>query len=217
MGTGINRNKDLDNLKCILMYFVVLQHTLYFLNGWGYYTSGLVQDNYIGEYLRCIQMPAFMLISGFFFKKTVSKNKNCTEVISDNILIGTIMPIFSWGIFAYLIECIGKYSFENFLIFIWDKFWFFKVLMLLKLTFLVKHYVLKTRVFVIVLVICFVFMPLKCDNVFLNYSAMFPFFLIGYNISETKMENILLNKKMEVKKIIICGVVWCIIFILNYS
>lgn len=207
------RDKSFDGLKCILMYFVVLQHTLYFLNGWGYYTSGLPQQNLIGEYLRCIQMPAFMIVSGFFFKKSAFRSPRFIDLFVNNILLGTIVPLISWGVFAYLIENSGNYSWRAFLEFFWVKFWFFKVLVFLKVVFSIDHYFTVKNVFIALLVVVLMIVPASKDNNFLQFSAMFPFFLIGYTISETKYEQLVIKNRIDSKRLFLYSFIWLGMFI----
>lgn len=206
------RYKDFDKMKCITMYMVVLGHVLYFLNGREFCNSNLVTENILAEYIRCIQMPAFMLISGFFFKKSVNKRKQgfLLKNIAKNI-IGTAIPMIVWGISAYLIEEFGEYSITTFFSFLWNKFWYFKVLLILKFLFSFSLIFKNKNKIYILIIVCIMLNSMPSDNNFIQLNAMFPFFAIGYEVSESKYEKILMSNIN--RNYLICScILWCGLF-----
>jgi len=84
------RNLKMDNYKGLLIYLVVLSHLLF---SYDYYNNTILLN--IVKFIYCFHMPLFLIISGYFSKKTSTKN-----II--NILILFIILNFSYIIYEYV-------------------------------------------------------------------------------------------------------------------
>ena len=95
-----NRILEIDIYKGILIIFVVIGHTLQ--------KSVVGHGGVIMNFIQAIQMPGFMLASGYLSSKKISDFKQLIERIGKSFLSYAV-PFFSWFIFVDII-LLGKYG-----------------------------------------------------------------------------------------------------------
>ena len=144
------RNIVADRLKSFLMFLVLLGHVIYFWNGSFYFNSGLYANNIIAELIRTVQMPCFMIVSGFFFNKAVNKysfiSRQYKRTILFRYIISDLVVIFTWSNLYFCSKGILNVNIRYYIDFLRTSFWFFWVLLFLKITFTFIHYVGKDSI-----------------------------------------------------------------------
>ena len=94
-----NRNKTLDAYKAILIILVVIRHALQ------YSTSD--EGGLLTNLIWAIQMPGFMLVSGYFCARKVLSYKDLLKSLKKSF-IRYALPFFSWFIVIDVFIC-GAY------------------------------------------------------------------------------------------------------------
>lgn len=116
------RNEIVDWYKGILMWGVILGHTITALKG------GLnVGPVFLHTFLRTYDMPFFMILSGFFLQKSLYRHGikyvliNRVTMVLFPILLWNIVSLnynftsfyFLWAVFVSSFVCVASYTFEK--------------------------------------------------------------------------------------------------------
>jgi fucose 4-O-acetylase-like acetyltransferase len=184
----IARNNIIDSLKGFAILLMVFGHLIQFTS-----ISNLYLTNPIYIFIYSFHMPLFMVISGFFYNKSLKHGS--LEKVLKNRIVTVLLPYFSWATIFLIIwfisvghnllfvQLLQKY-FDVFLFV--SKLWFLWVLficiLLMSLNIFIQKYI---GVISIIFVALFVyFLPatpiLSCTNI----KYMFPFFIAGYYYKE---------------------------------
>lgn len=205
----MERNKTLDISKTMAIFMVVWGHSLYLMSSRYYHENNLFNGNLVYQIIRCVQMPAFMVISGMLFFHTVrrysfiGKPKEKT-IIYRSCIRGIIIPTVLWCVLPYigwklLTANVTEINLPRIYGLLINKWWFFKALLFCRLMMSIYHYLFRDKIqalFLVVLGSIFLF----DNNVFSMdlYTAMLPYFIIGYCISDINKLSSFLQKKLVV-------------------
>lgn len=174
------RSKYWDNVKMLLMFFVVFGHTLVYTQ-WN--SSNLLC---VYNLLLSFQMPLFIFISGYFSKRITCPRKRDIEILLYPYLVFQVLNVFyvryiehnpaSWNLFIPL-----------------HQNWYILALFIWRLIIPYFKYVTKWIGISIALGLSLIFSKYQVpDNLFaLNYVFVFlPFFVLGYYIDEADIQRI---------------------------
>ena len=81
------RDTGIDFIKGILIFGVVYGHVITAL------TVGSHQQVWLHTFMRTFDMPFFMLLSGFFFRKSLSSNGFVKVLLNRLTMIGILLPV----------------------------------------------------------------------------------------------------------------------------
>lgn len=180
-----NRNYLLDNIKAILIFFVVLGHYIEpFIN-----TSNGLKFLYVAIY--SFHMPLFVFVSGSLLK--LNKNKFKWGSIVVPLVISQIIFSLTGMLYSKVNPLFNLY---------WI-LWF--LLTLLFWNVITPHFIKIKHHFIIAIVLAIV-------AVFFEYTrpvSLFPFFLIGYHFKESYLNII---KKYKYLFLIVTGAIFVLIF-----
>lgn len=170
-----------DNIKMLLIFLVVLGHTIAFTQ-WAGDTSLLCVYNCIYSF----HMPLFVFISGYFSKRITCPRKKDIEILLYPYLVFQVLNVFyvryiehnsaSWNLFIPL-----------------HQNWYILALFIWRLIIPYFQYVNKWVGIAIALGLSLIFSKYQVpDNLFvLNYVFVFlPFFVLGYYIDEADIQRI---------------------------
>nr|WP_315215418.1 acyltransferase family protein [uncultured Flavobacterium sp.] len=180
----IIRNNIIDSLKGFAILLMVFGHLIQFTSIDNSYLS-----NPIYIFIYSFHMPLFMMISGFFFSKSL--NQRSLNNVLNNRVVTVLLPYFSWTTIFIIIwfvlkgnnlsflELLLKY-FETFLFV--SKLWFLWVLficiLLTSLNIYIQRYIGKISIFFLLL---FIYLLPETEMLgLINIKYMFPFFILGY-------------------------------------
>jgi fucose 4-O-acetylase-like acetyltransferase len=200
-----SRNKSIDFLKAIAIFFVIYGHSISHIDiGQKSYWY-----NYQYKFIYIFHMPLFIFISGYLLKiKREDKIVQFVTMKAKRLIVpAMVMTPFVW--FAEIIfhknaEINIVKKFITFAIF---DFWYLKCLFVCSvLVFLIEKY-LKNKIWLLLL------LPIMITNIislpyYVNF--MYPFFILGYLM---KNKILLLYKQY---KIFFCCI-FSLVFILAYS
>lgn len=96
------RKTDIDVCKGLLTFLVVLGHCIQYGMGQEYRETGAYFDNYLYRTIYCFHMPAFMIISGYFFASSCQKTASIPKMLKKRIL-SMLIPISSWSVIAAMV------------------------------------------------------------------------------------------------------------------
>ena len=172
----------LDNLKAVLIFLVVLGHLLI-----SFTHATCNSAKYISSFIYSFHMPLFIIISGYFSKKTITK-----ENILKLLLIFIIMNL-SFSFYDYFVT--GSFELFN----LKYASWYILLILIYRLLLSTKliQKLLKERPKELVLLSLFIaiFIPIiKTDLFILRIFENFIYFIIGYLISNKKLFNLNINK-----------------------
>lgn len=74
LGGNIKRNNTIDYIKAVAAIIMVLAHSIQCGSGENFYSNGMVLDNVLSKYIMSINMPLFMLVSGYLFFFSVKRH-----------------------------------------------------------------------------------------------------------------------------------------------
>ena len=173
---------ELDNLKAILIFLVVLGHLLI-----SFTHDTCETAKYLSSFIYSFHMPLFIIISGYFSKKEITK-----AYILKLLLIFIIMNI-SFSFYDYIITG----SFE--LLSIKYASWYILLILLYRLLLSTKiiQKILKEKTTELILFSFFIsiFIPIiRIDLFILRLFENFIYFITGYLISSKKLFNLKINK-----------------------
>lgn len=187
------RNIKYDNIKGLLIFFVVLAHLLYSLK---YYNNNL--STFITRFIYTFHMPLFLIISGIFSKKVDKKSLL-------NILLLFIFLNISYTLYDYLTtSSLNLFSIKY-------SAWYLIALFIYRLIiYLDKNNIISTHkktflitLFIITNLISFLNIPY---NRLITYSF---FFFLGYSINFSAIK---ISKKLS-----IIGLIISILLLLNIA
>ena len=175
-----------DFCKGILIILVVIGHSIQFGLGKQYYSSGLYFENPIYKVIYSFHMPAFMIISGFFWKNKIK------GTCKSNVLVSRIkrllQPIVSWAIIVtvitFLLELmsIEKMIKDLTINFVFGLWFMWALIICSILLFVIEKLPCNKMVVVGFLMLLFLLTPDIIN--FHLYKFVFPFFIMGGCIAE---------------------------------
>lgn len=96
------RKTDVDVCKGLLTLLVVLGHCIQYGMGQEYRETDAYFDNFLYRTIYCFHMPAFMIISGYFFANSCKKTASIPQMLKKRIL-SMLIPISSWSVIAAVV------------------------------------------------------------------------------------------------------------------
>ena len=187
----MERNKNIDFIKGLLIILVVLGHGLQFGFGSGYKNAELFFDDYLFRAIYTFHMPLFMFISGYLFY--YSNQKSYTIVVTSKIRsIGIPWATYSFIIYAltFWFSRMDTFYFSHFIIMMRNTMWFLSSLLLncfvvASVTRLYRDKCKSQWVLTTLIILTF-FIP---GNIIPNtHIFMFSFFLFGYWCCQKKLD-----------------------------
>jgi len=170
---------------------MILGHCIQLGSGNEFCEQELFYSNYIFKFIYSFHMPIFMLISGFLFANSISKDT------SKNLLIkrfrGLIIPIFVWAIIPTMLKLAGLDDFG--LVDIAKKYfgtlafylWFLWSLFYNSLVVIIAENIGNIKIRFAFYSVVFVAMFFVPDILMLNvYKFMLPYFVLGYYFKKKK-------------------------------
>ena len=215
----INRDSRLDLAKGILISLVVIGHSFFY----GYTQNDIQQDNLIYKVIYSFHMPAFMLLSGYFFYN--SNNKPLTRVLLSKFKqIG--VPLIAFSFTMWLLTNIKNIIFfkETFyvndfsLISLTDYvltskvMWYLASLLINCILVAILSRIPYGYIGYIVVMIASLFIPANHSYVHPGYSFMLPYFLAGYYMMKNKISLFFLVGKQRVILFLIALSFICLYF-----
>lgn len=198
------RIEYLDSLKFILIVLVVFGHVMEH----DLYPSQLRRSIY--SFIYCFHMPLFVIISGYFSRNTYNFNKLAKT------LFRFFLSYFIFQILLYTPDFIRNQDFSlyNIIFLPYKSMWYLAGLIWWRL-FIFFIQKIKIPPFIIIqLSFLFAFICFYVDQIsfFINMRiiAFFPFFLIGYYMKDTFIEN------LKQLKVLYSLLILIIIFLLIY-
>ena len=203
-----------DFCKGILIILVVVGHSIQFGLGKQYYNSGLYFANNIYKAIYSFHMPAFMIISGFFWQNKIKSASKSSVLVSR--IKKLLQPIFSWSIIVtaniFLFESMSAEKIiKTFTINFVYGLWFMWALIICSiLLFTVEKIPCNKIVFVGFLMLLFLLTPDIMN--FHLYKFVFPFFIMGGCIA-TEIKTVLkyCSDKKTLQIMPILFVVWILL------
>jgi len=177
-----DRSPYWDNIKGLLIFFVVLGHFL-----WDYRNQGYAR--YIVEFIYLFHMPAFIFVAGYFSKSHHSKSKNSIfKLIIIYIIFNTALMLF-----GFIFE-----GTSFFLLTPYYSSWFLISLIVWRLT--IKFIDKIPHLFLISLIISILIGFWSDVTNVLAISrtiVFFPFFVVGYKFQQDTINKFLENRKVK--------------------
>ena len=88
------RDTILDSIKAFCITIVVIGHCIQYGSGLNYLKEELFFDNILFKLIYSFHMPLFMIISGYLFAYSITRN--WAKVLFQKVR-SLILPIFSWA------------------------------------------------------------------------------------------------------------------------
>lgn len=208
----VKRDSRLDFAKGVLIILVVLGHSFFPLEINGKNAT----DFYLHRFIYSFHMPAFMLLSGFFFYRSNSKSLK-SVLISKIRSIGVPFLCFSCVIWAlitiksYLFssETLSRNGFhllQDLISFVLTSkvMWFLLSLLLNCFIVALLSRLSYGWVGYIMVILGSFFIPADHSYIYPGYLFMFPFFLTGYEIKKRNMSLFSLVGKSTIILILSC-------------
>jgi fucose 4-O-acetylase-like acetyltransferase len=192
MNNPISRDSFWDLTKGVLIYLVVLGHTIqYIIYGGGIYSF----EDPIFKYIYSFHMPAFIFISGFFSSFYKINKISIKELFKSRFRI--IIPMTFWVILALLLKIIfdvryGQFNYEQWAYFFLDRFfnsyWFiWSIIISCVICKLTSYSQNKKYISLLAFSILFIVIPLRSIPIvgvtLYLFSFVFPFFCLGVSAS----------------------------------
>lgn len=177
--TYMMRNIFGDTIKGVAILLVVLGHSIQYGGGDSYLFGLLYLDNFLFKAICSFHMPLFMLISGFYFSKTL-KRKSTKEIIVSK-LHTLLLPILSFSLIKIFVVSFGEsefyISFKQCINLLLDNLWFLWALLICSFICLaIEHKKLHLMTYVCIVIASTIIPPVfKLTYV----SFLLPFFVIG--------------------------------------
>lgn len=176
MNNSPNRDYRFDYLKGILIFLVVLGHTIEQLQGRSYMVAGSVYS-----VIYSFHMPAFIFISGFFSKKLNTMGNYSTKQVKSLLIPFIFAHLLMW---IFTKRSISSLFYPGWTLWYLLSLYFWKMIVVS---------VSKLRFSIIVSVIISLFVGFSPADRLLSISrtvAFFPLFLIGYKTSIHQINSI---------------------------
>lgn len=190
------RKTDIDVCKGLLTLLVIFGHCIQYGMGQEYRETGAYFDNYLYRTIYCFHMPAFMIISGYFFASSCQKTASILQMLKRRIL-SMLIPISSWSVFAVAVGIqrgevtLSLLSVLKSIVIQWIfSLWFLWAIVFGMLVTCLWKYMLKRSKAGMAIIILLLIITPDSFNLHL-YKFTFPFFLIGFLLYERN--NILLD------------------------
>lgn len=203
MSNSFRRLENLDFIRFIAIFLVVWGHAVQYGLGKEFVHSNFYSP--ANEWIVSFHMPLFMILSGLFAHKNLSKD--IYSIIKQKFL-HLFVPALAWTIVSIIIIAIrGKNPFDNISLFVWifTNYWYITCLILCILTFYIFMKIFKNDMLACIISVVFSMILPYGHNVF--FSSMLPFFWSGYFIMKYKND---LN--FGWKTIIFCLLSWVFLF-----
>lgn len=198
-GISMNRNYYLDNYKAVLIILVVTTHFLGGLAG----NSGIIKTYTI--FTNLFYMPAFIMISGYFSKRT--------ELIK---LVKTILiPYFVFQILNLVVDYFVLHKDMNFSLLV-PEFTLWYLLSLFFWRLIVEHFACMKYPVLIAIVLSLIIGLDSNVGGFLSLSRtfyFFPFFMMGYLCDLKKI----LKYRTVIIRIITAGIIFLMILVIFFT
>lgn len=196
-----------DNLKFLLIVFVVIGHFQYFI-----LNLRLASSFY--TYIYMFHMPLFIFITGFLSKKLTDKDDHFRlEKVLNFILI---YLLFKLAIY-FILNVVFKQNIEVSIVTERDTPWYLLALSLwLPMTFILKRIKVKYLLPVLFVISILAGYDTEISDVLClsRVIVFYPYFLIGYYVSERQLDEFI-SKLHDKKNRIIFGAILVIVFLLT--
>ena len=206
------RNIFWDAIKGLAILLVLLGHSI---QNCCSLVGGVCFNNPLYRVIYSFHMPLFMIICGFFFCYTVSRN-SVISVIKKKV-ISILVPIVTFAVIWFPILYSGPFSFLKVAHFIFSSLtilWFLCQILLCMATVLYVRFLLKDNCLVYIL-ICMLTMFLPNIGGLERYSFMLPMFVLGYWLNKYKWEPFILSR-YKLHTFVICLLLY-VVLILVYD
>lgn len=187
----MERNRNIDYVKGLLIVLVVLGHGMQFGFGSLYKDEELFFDDYLFRAIYTFHMPLFMFICGYLFYH--SNHKSFTIVIKSKLRsIG--IPWLAYSIIIYVLTFwfsrMDTFYFSHFIIMMRNSMWFLSSLLLnCFVVASVTHLYSNKGISQWILLILFILTFIIPENVIPDtHIFMFPYFLMGYWCYQKKLD-----------------------------
>lgn len=177
------RSIYIDLVKGIAIILVVIGHCIQYGSGSFYLNGEKYFENLWFRIIYSFHMPLFMVISGYLYYYTCTKNSILNVFLTKVQSLG--VPILAWGTLDFIIWLLSGngdlnlYTIKIYILMLINAPWFLWATLLCALSVLMIKVVTKDSVYAYVLVIpFFVIFPDNYNLVWLKF--MYPYFLTGY-------------------------------------
>lgn len=213
-----NRDFRLDFAKGILISLVVIGHSFFY----GYTLNNIHQDTFIYKVIYSFHMPAFMLLSGYFFYNT--NKRPLARVILLKIKT-IVVPFIAFSVTMWILMHIKdilflkegfSFSFFELLDYVLTSkiMWYLASLFINCLLVATLSRIPYGYIGYILVMIVSLFIPANHSYVHPGYPFMFPFFIAGYYMMKNKIS---LFSLVGRKGVILCLVVLSLIGLYFYN
>lgn len=210
------RDTILDSIKAFCITIVVIGHCIQYGSGLNYLKEELFFDNILFKLIYSFHMPLFMIISGYLFAYSITRN--WAKVLFQKVR-SLILPIFSWAFipcFFFIITNLnGDLSFQQLITLYFNTathhLWFIWAVFYCSIIVLCIYHLFNNSIFVYILLFIVSFFITDSHNIGL-YKFMYPYFVIGflYNIKNLKNK---LDHNTTKNAFIIFALVFFILFL----
>ena len=202
MEERVKRSNTIDYIKAFAATLMVLSHSIQCGSGENFYSNGMVFDNVLYKYIMSINMPLFMLVSGYLFFFSVKRHS-----LKDNFkskLTSLFVPILIWNILITVIDMLksGK-DFSPWTFFkvycneVLGNLWFLWSVLICSLFVGLVNRFLNDNIFIYILIFASTFFITDIINLNL-YKFMYVFFVIGFLFNKYNGIKLLKSKVITV-------------------
>ena len=199
----------LDALKCLLIMFVVLGHALQ-------WTIDPDCHSLMLKFIRSVQMPLFVFISGYLFREGYNGNEIVSKVMR------LLIPFFAWGLIKISMKCLlnPMFGFFDGIVKLFlnpqSGLWFFWTLSFdMMIVFGVELISMKLRInhFIFAFILCvvaFVSINGSGAKMFGIHQIVYylPYFLLGRLCSKYKFNGNKTSRRNWTVLVLLCLVAW---------
>lgn len=183
------RNRYLDFIKAILIYFVVLGHSIQYIS---YNSSSLFWDDYLFKTIYAFHMQLFIALSGYFTYFSLSQ-KSIFNFFKDRFC-KLFLPMISWCLLIFIIQSmiLKKIFLNNLFNIIELNYWFIWALLLFSvIACCIKKFNLDNVLIWLISIPIVISLPF---DMFLYpwIKSIYSFFVIGYLAAKVNLSNIIL-------------------------
>ena len=191
---NIERNQFIDALKGLLIFLVVIGHSIQYGSGQNYCEKELFYDNFVYKAIYTFHMPMFMIISGYLFGYSCKKKLDTIVVsrlksIAIPFVVFCTIVYFVWWYF----NGVSSFYLSDYLRKMKINMWFLSsVLFNGVIVALVTHLIKKYNFLILgCLFIFLLFIP--DETIYAPHKYMYLYFIVGYwcNSKRVCIDNIL--------------------------